>query len=237
MKEIDFLPTWYTNDRKRQIGRRTQYIILGGVFVLMMVWNFVTVSSVSTASAQVDSLAEKLQNAKSLSQQYSQLQQETEQLKLKAEIVEMTDSHFDVAATLAEISYLMGKRIALNRITLKSEPLALDSKKKGNAIRLARNSYDAKKEGTPVKSRFRVIISGVACDATNVAELIVRLENSSYFSQVIPSYSRNNQITDRASKGSKQYQISEFEISCYLANYKEKDSQEFSKTGSEQGNL
>jgi len=237
MKEIDFLPAWYKDDRKRQIGRRTQYIILGAVFALMMIWNFVTVSSVSTANAQVESLVGQLQDAKSVSGQYFSLQQEIDQLKLKADVVEMIDSHINVAATLAEITYLTGDRIALNRIILKSEPLVGGNLLKGNAIRSAGSYSKTKAEGKLGKSRFRIIVSGVACDATNVAELIVRLENSPYFSQVIPSYSRNKQITDKASNMSKQYQISEFEISCYLANYKEKDNQDSSKTSSGQGNL
>jgi len=235
MKEIDFLPSWYTNDRKRQIGRRTQYIILGAVFALMMIWNFVTASSVSTANAQVESLAGQLQDAKSVSGQYSSLKQDVDQLKLKVDTVKMTDSNIDIAATLAEISYLIGDRIALNKIILKSEPLAPDNSSRGNAVRSAGNPFKGQEKHG--KNRFRIIISGVACDATNVAELIVRLEVSTYFSQVIPSYSRNRQITDKASNTSKQYQISEFEISCYLANYKEKDNQNFAKTGSGQGNL
>ena len=235
MKEIDFLPSWYTDDRKRQIGRRTQYIMLGAVFALMMIWNFVTVSSVSSANAQLESLAGQLQDAKSVSQQYSSLQKDVDQLKLKVDTVKMTDSNIDIAATLAEISYLTSDRIALNKITLKSEPLAVENLSKGNAVRSAGNPF--KGEEKFGKNRFKIIISGVACDATNVAELIGRLEASPYFCQIIPSYSRNKQITDKASNTSKQYQMSEFEISCYLANYKEKDNQNFAKTGSGQGNL
>ena len=236
MKEIDFLPSWYKDDIRRKVGRRTQCIILIAVFALMMIWNFVTVSSVSTANAEVQSLADQLQDAKKISEQYFSLQQEVNQLKLKANTIEMIDSHIDVAATLAEISYLMGDRIVLDKVIFKSEVLD-DKSPKGNAIRSAGNSLKAKVEEKLGKSRFRIIISGVAGDTTNVAELIVRLENSPYFSQVIPSYSRNKQITDKALKASKQYQVSEFEISCYLANYEEKNNQNPLKTGSGQGNL
>lgn len=238
MREIDFLPSWYKNDRKRQMGRRTQYIILGAVFALMMIWNFITASSVSVASAEVESLAGQLQDAKNISEQYSTLQQNINQMKRKVDIIKMTDPHIDIAATLAEISYLIGDRIALNKITLKSEPLVADSQLKGNAVRPADNSWKAKTEENLGRCRFKIIINGVACDASNVAELIVKLETSPYFIQVIPSYSRNKQIEDKASsKMSKQYQISEFEISCYLANYKERDNQDSSKTGSGQENL
>ena len=154
MKEIDFLPTWYTDDRKRQMGRRTQYIVLSAVFALMMIWNFVTVSSVATANAQVESLADQLGNAKSVSGQYSKVKQEIDQLKLKTDIVEMIDSHIDVSATLAEISYLMDDRIALNKILLKSQAFAKDNLPKGNTIRSAGNLLKGKVEETLGKSRF-----------------------------------------------------------------------------------
>jgi len=236
MKEIDFLPSWYKENMKRQVSRRTQCILLVAIFVLIMIWNFATVSSVSTANAEVQSLEDRLQDAKKISEQYSGLQQEINQLKFKVNIVERIDSHIDIAATLAEISYLMSDRIVLDKIILKSEDIS-DKLSKGNAIRSASNPLKAKMEGMPVKSKFKMIISGVACDAINVAELIVKLENSPYFTQVIPSYSRNKQITDKAANSAKQYQVSEFEISCYLDNYEEKNSQNPLKIDSGQGNL
>jgi Tfp pilus assembly protein PilN len=229
MKEIDFLPSWYKADRKRQIGRRNQYIILGAVFALMMIWNFVTVSSVSTANAQVELLAEKFQDAEKVSEQYSSLQKEIDQLNLRTDIVKITDSNIDVAATLAEISYLLGDRIVLHSIAFKSE-----SNAGGNWLK---SNPKSKTKEKPSQNRFRVSINGIASDAASVAELIVRLENSPYFTQVIPSYSRNKQVSENTSRASQQYQVSEFEISCYLANYKEKNNQNLSKTGSGQGNL
>ncbi len=83
-----------------------------------------------------------------------------------------------------------------------------------------------------------MVIRGVAADASNVAALICRLEDSPYFCQVVPSFSRTAVINAAGSpsfrsrtkspntKGSVQetggkIQVSEFEISCYLANYRE----------------
>jgi hypothetical protein len=53
MREIDFLPKWYTSGRRRQISYRTQCVALGGVFVVMMVWNFVAAHSISKATAKL----------------------------------------------------------------------------------------------------------------------------------------------------------------------------------------
>ena len=130
------------------------YTVFTPWFALMMIWNFVTVSSVSTANAQVESLAGPLQDAKSLSQQYSSLKQDVDQLKLKVDTIKMTGSNIDIAATLAEISYLIGDRIALNKIILKSEPLAPDNSSKGNAVRSAGNLFKGQEKHG--KNRFKI---------------------------------------------------------------------------------
>ena len=52
MKEIDFLPEWYKSGRRRQVNYRAQYIILSGVFAVMMVWNYVSATSVSKVRAR-----------------------------------------------------------------------------------------------------------------------------------------------------------------------------------------
>ena len=82
--------------------------------------------------------------------------------------------------------------------------------------------------------RFRVVIGGVAADASDVAALICMLEDSPYFCKVVPSFSRtivinvagnpsfNSESTNETvqkNEKNKQIKVSEFEISTYLANY------------------
>jgi hypothetical protein len=78
--------------------------------------------------------------------------------------------------------------------------------------------------------RFKVVITGMAVDAGCVADLICRLEDSPYFCLVYPSFSKSGQVSGHKDKpaigkGGKQpmenYQVSEFEINCYLANYRQ----------------
>jgi len=63
------------------------------------------------------------------------------------------------------------------------------------------------------------VISGVASDASYVADLVCKLEDSPYFCQVIPSFSRNREIKVETGVAEENLRISEFEIRCYLANY------------------
>jgi len=62
------------------------------------------------------------------------------------------------------------------------------------------------------------VISGVAAGAGDIAELIGKLEESPYFCLVSPSFSQNRKM--KVGTG-ENFQVSEFEISCYLANYRE----------------
>ena len=53
MKEIDLLPEWYKSSKRRQRNLRGQYIALGGVLIIMVVWNFAAGRSISKVKAQL----------------------------------------------------------------------------------------------------------------------------------------------------------------------------------------
>jgi hypothetical protein len=78
------------------------------------------------------------------------------------------------------------------------------------------------------------LLGGVAVDSGEVAELVCRLEDSPYFCLVCPSFSRNRGFKtgnnsernnpnskNGVSAGEGNFQTSEFEIGCYLANYRQ----------------
>ena len=63
-------------------------------------------------------------------------------------------------------------------------------------------------------------ISGVAAESGAVPKLILRLEESPYFCQVALSFSRNKKkAMSKSEAGGKEYNLTEFEITCCLANY------------------
>ena len=237
MKEIDFLPEWYKNGRRRQVSYRTQYIALGGVFVVMVVWNFIAMHSISKVRAQFAQMSTKQAQAESRSAELAELQSELRDLQKKAKSVEETDSKIDVACVLAEMSFLTDEKIVLSKVAFVAEKFE-DKQQAGTGVRAVRTKLSEKRKLPLGDVRFRVVIEGVAADASNLAALICRLEDSPYFCQVVPSFSRTNVINAAGNpslrswskspntKGSVQetggnIQVSEFEISCYLANYRE----------------
>ena len=222
MREIDFLPKWYTSGRRRQISYRTQCVALGGVFVVMMVWSFVATRSISKATTELAEGTAGQVEVESASREFAAVKSEVTRLQEKVKSIEEIDSKIDVASVLAEVSFLIDEKIVLDKVEFGAERFAGKQEGRpggGSAVRAARAEFGGK--GAPLLGdvRFKVVIGGVAADAGNVAALICKLEDSPYFCQVYPSFSRNKKIKVRAGE---DLQVSEFEISCYLANYREK---------------
>ncbi len=235
MKEIDFLPNWYKKAAQRQISYRTQYIALGGIFVVMMVWNFVAVHSISKAAAELVNAESKQAKAENVSQEFSRIKNEVKRFQKEVNILQEIDSRIDVGSVFAELSFLINENIAISSVEFRAEQFEVGDKtlpRSGSGVRAVRD----KSELSLGACRFKVVIDGVASDSSSVGDLICRLEDSPYFCQVYPSFSRNKDVTAAGSTANKavsresvnrateNYQVSEFEIVCYLANYLEGSS-------------
>ena len=227
MKEIDFLPEWYKSGRRRQIGYRAQYIALGGIFVVIVVWSFIATHSISKATAEVASGAARQAEVESESREFARIKSQVAELQKKVKSIEEIDSKIDVANVLAELSFLIDEKIILGKVEFKAEGFADIQKSKANAsstVRVARAKFGGRGTQWLGDVRFKIVINGVAADASDVAELICKLEDSPYFCQVIPSFSRNKKIKAGMSSAREDLQVTEFEISCYLANYRQKET-------------
>ncbi len=244
MKEIDFLPGWYKSGRRRQVGYRTQYVALGGVLIVMVVWNFVAGRSISRARAEFAQTPSRQAEAEAASRQFASLKTQIANLQKKAQLMEQIDSKIDVASVLAEMSFLIDRSIAISTVEFVAEKFAERQGPQSNNNNVARVALSVfnQKQSPIADVRFKVVIRGIAADAGDVAALICKLEGSPYFCQVVPSFSRNAEISvanypSPASpsgaggqtkeverdfrEAGKKVQVSEFEISCYLANYRQ----------------
>ncbi|MHC4322845.1 MAG: hypothetical protein ACYSUX_01075 [Planctomycetota bacterium] len=243
MKEIDFLPEWYKSGRRRQVGYRTQYIAIGGVFVVMVVWSFIATHSISKAKTQYAQMATNQTQAEKVSAKLTELENEMKELRKNAKSIEEIDSEIDVASVLAEMSFLIDNRIVLKKMEFFAEKFAnkqeTETVSGSSAVVRAVRAKSKNKKKLPLGNvRFKVVIAGVAADARDVAALMCKLEDSPYFCQVILSYSRGNaeirikgasSFHTETNNGDKKVesrdpgmiQVNEFEINCYLANYRE----------------
>jgi hypothetical protein len=224
MKEIDFLPEWYKNSRRQQIGYQTQYIILGILLVAMVLWNFGAVHSISKAQAMLARTTPQQAEAEKNVQVFEKIKSEVSQLQKQADILEEINPRINVANVLGEISFVVDKRISLGKLQLVAEKFG---NKKGDRSGLLVSDVTAgggagnKNAMAFGDTRFKVVISGVAADAGDVAKLISRLEDSPYFQQVYPLFSKAKKVKVKNESSEQEYQLNEFEISCYLENYRE----------------
>jgi Tfp pilus assembly protein PilN len=246
MKEIDFLPCWYKTGQKRQVNRRTQCIVLSGVFVLMMVWSLASTRSISNVKAEIAQAALQCEQAKKTSAEMIKMSKELKNLQEKIQSVEKVDSKIDIPSVLGEISSLVDEMIVLSKVEFAAEKFAQDreeglSSSSGAIVRIAQNQLGGKKNLLVGHVRFKVTIAGVAADAGDVAALISRLEQSPYFRQVVLSFSRNVEVRNQGATSLRdidvlresletgeggvanvgKLQVSEFQINCYLGNYHE----------------
>jgi hypothetical protein len=224
VKEIDFLPEWYKSGRQRQVSFRTQVIGLSGLFLIMIAWNFITTYSISKAGAQVEQRKVMQAQAERVSREFTGIKSEVAELQKKVKSMEELDSKIDVAGVLAEMSFLIDHNIVLSQVEFDAERFVGEkrenaSKYTDNVARVAVGGNVDKEKMILGDVRFKVVLRGVAADAGDIAVLICRLEESPYFCQVYPSFSRNKKMKAGTEQ---EFQVSEFEVSCYLANYLEK---------------
>jgi len=225
MKEIDFLPEWYRTGQRQRLSQRTQYIALGGIFLVMLSCNLISSRSISKANAELAEFKPQQNEAQRLIQQYTRISSQIEKLQNKAGVLEQTDSRIDVASVLAELSYLLEQTIALSKVEFTAENI--ENKRQvqnvGTVPVRARRGSRGKSGLLLGDVRFKITINGVAADGSDVAALICRLEDSPYFYKVIPSFSRNANVRSAEGPEQQEMQVTEFEISCLLANYVESE--------------
>jgi len=238
MKEIDFLPEWYKSGKRKTAAYRIQYVILGGIFAIMLVWNYFAAGSVSRAEAKLSWIAAGQAEVQSATVEFARLKNELSALHKEAALIDDAESKIRVASVLAELSFLVDKAVVLRKVELIAERFAADdaSKHPGRGrklVKAARSKLIQERAAPLGEVRFKIVIGGVAAEARDVAGLICKLEESPYFFQVVPSFSRNTLIEPRIAKPLRSSDIenkrrkkaakikaSEFEISCYLANYR-----------------
>lgn len=243
MKELDFLPEWYKEDKRRHLHVRRQYVALAVVFLAMMTFNITEIQRANRAAARATDLENQRVGAEAVVHGFDTLTKELNALKARANLVAQMDSRVDMAAVLAEMSHIIGDSVVLRKLEILSEPFRNSDEKgqtKGSAVRLAGRTTGSEKNVLLGRVRFRIVLTGVAARPTDVPDLVCKLEASPYFQRVTPSFygpslygSTRSQGSPRpasgpqdgasAAKTQEASGVTEFEIVCYLANYKDVD--------------
>jgi len=237
VKELDFLPDWY-KDRKRRHSRvRKQYIALVAVFLLMMTFNLTALHRATTVAAEVSRQEEQRVQAEATVHEFNLVTRELNQIKAKADLVRRIDTRIDIAPILAEISHVVDESVMLSKVELVGEPVSSPNdvrQAQGPSVRAF--AADNSRRAAPLgESTLRVVLAGVAAQPSDVADLVSRLDQSGYFRQVRPSFYGRSKVQIGPAKavstqgaaprtdGSRTMDVTAFEITCALANYEEGD--------------
>ncbi len=242
MKEIDFLPEWYKEGRRRKVNMRRQCLALGLIFVTMIVYNTLSAHRIAVATATLEQLEDHRMRAETVLSRFEMLSHELNDYQAEVNSLARMDSRMDPVAVIAEISHLIGTRVVLSRIEFTAEPVNQHDQKRarGASVRAADGGRRASQPTLLGDVKFQIVLAGVAASATDAADLVSRLEESAYFQHVRPSGFRNTtldvsmgQQSDATGPQSRptggdakiSLRVSEFQITCYLANFDEIESE------------
>ena len=221
MKDIDLLPECYKNSRRKEVGLRGQYIIIGAMLVFMAFWSFMTGGSVSRAQAKLSKQLPDKVKAESIIHKTRQVRQQIEQLESKVGLLNEIDSGLNIPNVISELSFVVNRNIVLSEVTFVSQkPKEIrQGQSQTSGIRVASRSSGGQDNVPLGNVQFKITIKGIAADTSDVGELVHNLEQSEYFCSVSLLYSRNRRFSSGTRGSQDEKQVSEFEISCYLANY------------------
>ena len=222
MKEIDFLPEWYKQNKKNRLTYRIGYMALAAMFVLMLLWTAFAGLGVMREKNTLAVLLQKKEIVEKASNEYAVLKGQLGELQKSEKVIESLDARIDVTNVLAELSYLIDSKIVVTRLEFDAESVKTEGAEdngSSSGLRTAKTVSSDNASDASGDVKFKIAIKGVAFAQGNVADFICKLESSPYFCNVIPSYTRNVTAQQGTLFSQKGMQISEFELSCYLANY------------------
>ena len=217
MNEIDFIPSGYHQERRRDIWFRRRYMTIILVMLIWTVGTLVTGRFVSRAHAELDLLQNTYEKGLRRVDLADKLEAQLVELTHKQQVLDRLNSRTRVSAILSELTGRIGNRILLTNLKISQEPVQKDVSERQTGstgtVKLRSASSTGKTAGVvPAQPMcFSVVLTGIAADAGQVAYLISRLEESDYFTRILPAFSRNKELNGR--------EVTEFEVQCIVSDY------------------
>ncbi|MBN1126215.1 MAG: hypothetical protein JXA82_14510 [Sedimentisphaerales bacterium] len=212
MKEVDFIPEWYKSGRRRKMNYRRQYVILGCLFGAMIVGSLALGLSVSKGEEFVERTETVQGTYETIQNRFQKTHARFQNLTHKRQLLNTLDPQLQYGAVVSEITHLVPSNIMLKRLTIQAEQTTGQAQTKTKVVL----SPTQKEEPTVLSEtgqRFKLVMSGLSMDTSQVTRLIGNLKDSFYFHQINPGYMRNKAI--------KGHDYIEFEVICYLANIRD----------------
>ena len=200
MRELEFLPDWYPQTRRRKrmvVLQAYMTVILACGLGLFM---FLSQRNVRAAEAELNLIHNDLNQTASDLKKLDELLALKSQLQQKRQVIDKLGTYVDVTRMMSSIEQLMPREMALVGLSMKTvEQLRAIPGLAGVSI---------KKPEMRLDRRLEVAVRGVAPTHVDVANFVVQLSNVAYFEQVSLGYGRDKTLSGHIMR--------EFEVTFYV---------------------
>jgi hypothetical protein len=197
MREIDFLPPWYTQflRRRRTVFFQTWMTI--GVALGLGLWLFLADRNQRNAENVLDSLSGQIQQTSAQLQQMERLEMLRRQLRMQAEVLTKLGIHVEAGRLISKLAEAAPPSLSLLLLNIDTDEIP---------VQLSAAERASLKEGTrpPVDRRLRVRVGGVAPTDVELAMFLTDLTAAPYFERPSLTY-----VRDRREAG---HVLREFEV-------------------------
>ena len=200
MLELEFLPDWYPQTRRRRQLVTIQGWVLVGLVLFLGTWAIVAARGVRTDEARLVRLDTELSQSRAELEHLDELLALEKQLVQQEQILAKVGSHVEAARLLATLDEVMPPEMALVDLRFDTEDRAVPVAPTTPA-RFGRANPAVP---TRLDRRLRVRLVGVAPTDVDLATFLARLTSKPFFEGIAMTYAR-----DRSEQG---HVMREFEV-------------------------
>jgi Tfp pilus assembly protein PilN len=197
MREIDFLPPWYSQFLRRRRTVFFQTWVTIGVALGLGLWMFLADRNQRSAENVLDGLRGQLQQTSAQLQQMDRLEMLRKQLRQQAEVLIRLGIHVESGRLITKLAEAMPPSLSLLSLNIDTDEIP---------VQLSAAERATLKEGTrpPVDRRLRVRLQGVAPTDVELATFLTELNQAPFFERPALTY-----VRDRRESG---HVLREFEV-------------------------
>jgi Tfp pilus assembly protein PilN len=197
MREIDFLPPWYSQFLRRRRTVFFQTWVALGVLLGLGLWMFLAERNQRSAEAVLDTLSGQIQQTSTQLQQMERLEMLRRQLRQQAEVLTKLGIHVEAGRLISKLSDATPPSLSLLSFNIDTDEIP---------VQLSAAERATMKEGSrpPVDRRLRVKLQGVAPTDLELATFLTDLNQTSFFERPSLTY-----VKERRESG---HVLREFEV-------------------------
>jgi Tfp pilus assembly protein PilN len=197
MREVEFLPSWYSQflRRRRTVFFQTWMTI--GVALGLSLWMFLADRNQRNAENVLDTLSSQIQQTSTQLQQMERLEMLRRQLRQQAEVLTKLGIHVEAGRLISKLAESTPPSVSLLLLNIDTDEIP---------VQLSAAERASLKEGTrpPVDRRLRVRLQGVAPTDVELATFLTELNQASFLERPSLTY-----VKDRRESG---HVLREFEV-------------------------